>query len=116
MENVHEGLKRFKCDKCAQKFTEKKALTLHIKGVHEKIKEFNCDRCSKKFSKGYNLKVHVQTVHEKERNFICQICKKDLVYQKPYKNILPEHITNNFEKNFPPKYNRYRRNPNLSRR
>ena len=74
---VHmERLKRFKCEKCSQKFTERKALTLHIKGIHEKIKEFNCDRCDKFFSKEYNLKDHVQTVHEKERNFICQIWKR----------------------------------------
>ena len=37
MENVHEGLKRFKCEKWSQKFTERKALTLHILGIHEKI-------------------------------------------------------------------------------
>ena len=40
MENVHEGLKRFKCEKCSQKFTERKALTLHIKGIDEKSPNF----------------------------------------------------------------------------
>ena len=55
MENVHEGLKRFKCEKCSQKFTERKALTLHIKGIHEKIKEFNCDRCGKFFILFYSI-------------------------------------------------------------
>ena len=45
MENVNEGLKRFKCDKCSQKFTERKTLTLHIKGVHEKSFHFIANIC-----------------------------------------------------------------------
>ena len=35
---------------------------------------------------------------KKKETLFAKFAKKDLVYQKPYKNILSEHITNNFEK------------------
>ena len=84
MENVHEGLKRFKCEKCSQKFTERKALTLHIKGIHEKIKEFNCDRCGKFFflKDAIWKYMHKQFMKKKE-NLFAKFAKKDLVYQEP---------------------------------
>ena len=34
---------------------------------------------------------------KKKETLFAKFAKKDLVYQKPYKNILPEFITNNFE-------------------
>ena len=37
-ENVHEGLKKYKCDNCGKIcVTQNNDLTVHIRGVHEKI-------------------------------------------------------------------------------
>ena len=54
MENVHEGLMKYKCGNCG--------LKRHIASVHEKI-QLNCDQCSKTFSTEGNLKRHLQKFH-----------------------------------------------------
>ena len=36
MENVHEELKKYKCNKCGKCFTQNIGLKTHITAVHEK--------------------------------------------------------------------------------
>ena len=56
-ENVHEGPKNYKCNKCWKSFTSQKQKKRHIKTVHDKIK---CDHCTRIFSDNYRLKIHVK--------------------------------------------------------
>ena len=37
---VHEGRKRFKCDTCDAKFTQKSKLNTHVATVHEEMKPY----------------------------------------------------------------------------
>ena len=37
--------KKFACDNCDKKFTEKKSLLLHKTTIHEGIKPYKCDYC-----------------------------------------------------------------------
>ena len=67
MENVHEKLKKYKCDKCDKNFTQKIGLKLHSTAIHEKMKKINWNQCGKNFAKGFNLKVHIQNIHEIEK-------------------------------------------------
>ena len=62
MENVHEGLMKYKCGICGKQFTQNIGLKRHIASVHEKI-QLNCDKCSKTFSTEGNLKRHLQNFH-----------------------------------------------------
>ena len=85
MENVHEELKKYKCNKCGKCFTqniglkthitavhEKKSIVIyvakillenvivHIQIVHEKYFEFKRDECDKNFTKAFNAKRHIK--------------------------------------------------------
>ena len=42
IESVHEGKKKFKCDKCDKAFSQKSNMTKHINTVHEGNKPFQC--------------------------------------------------------------------------
>ena len=49
MENVHEELKKYKCNKCGKCFTKNIGLQTHITAVHEK--KIHCDLCGKNFAR-----------------------------------------------------------------
>ena len=107
MENVHEKLKKYKCDKCDKNFTQKIGLKLHSTAIHEKMKKINCNQCVKIFLKDLIWKyiIHIQNIHETEKistkphayepideiiemidtqplrnaRFKCKICKKEII-------------------------------------
>ena len=80
MENVHEELEKYECNKCGKCFTQNIGLKTHITAVHEKKSiviyvakilledviskytyklfkdfEFKCDQCDKNFTKAFNV-------------------------------------------------------------
>ena len=77
VQTVHEGLGKFKCDKCIKFFTNKQALNKHIEAIHDGHRNYyKCEQCDKSFSQQSYVKLHVQYVHEGLRNFKCDICGK----------------------------------------
>ena len=51
VQTVHEGLGKFKCDKCIKFFTNKQALNKHIEAIHEGYRNYyKCEQCDKSFS------------------------------------------------------------------
>ena len=62
-EIVHEGLKKYNCNKCGKYFGRAGDLKRHNKTIHEGLKNFKCHKCDKSFGQSYHLKRH-QTVHE----------------------------------------------------
>ena len=80
MENVHEELEKYECNKCGKCFTQNIGLKTHISAVHEKESigiyvakiliedviskytylEFKCDECDKNFTKAFNVKRHIK--------------------------------------------------------
>lgn len=88
---------KFACDYCEKKYSQKTALSVHIRLEHENGKALICDWCGKKLSSISRLKDHILK-HTKQKNFECGHCggkfvtKTSLLYhtrthtgEKPYK-------------------------------
>ena len=77
-ENVREGVKKFSCDLCEKKFSQKVNLKKHVLKIHEGIKQFKCEICKKLFSQKVNFESHQH----------CQICGKAVSNE----NVLKRHM------------------------
>ena len=77
-ESVHEGLLKFKCDKCEYASATKQNLIKHIEAVHEgqkRQKHYKCKLCAKKFGGPGNLEEHVKYIHKGEKDIRGNIVK-----------------------------------------
>lgn len=87
---------KFTCNYCKKKYSQKTALSVHIRLEHENGKALICDWCGKKLSSLSRLKDHTLK-HTKQKNFQCKMCggkfvtKVSLLYhtrthtgEKPY--------------------------------
>ena len=74
VQNVHEGIKPFKCTICDYEFSKHSNLKKHIVSVHERIKPFKCNMCQYETAHRPHLKRHIQNVHEGIKEFKCTIC------------------------------------------
>ena len=68
--------KRFPCDMCDFRTSQKQSLRQHIIAVHEKLRPYNCPwpGCDYNCSRKQNLDKHVMGVHEKLRPYHCPVC------------------------------------------
>ena len=73
----HENIKKFACDNCDKKFTEKKSLLLHKTTIHEGIKPYKCDYCEKSFGSSFNLDRHDRNTHSKSQNCLMMNSTRD---------------------------------------
>lgn len=88
-----EELEEIICIHCRKHFKGKKGLNQHIGKVHsKKRKRSQCKDCSKKFSNRYALSFHIKQVHKKTTRVECSLCKK-ILYNKYVleKHIKSEH-------------------------
>ncbi|XP_052407396.1 gastrula zinc finger protein XlCGF49.1 [Carassius gibelio] len=74
---IHSGKKRFTCQQCGNRFTQKGILSRH-KRIHSGEKPFTCQQCGKSFSEHGSLKAHMR-IHSGESPFICQQCGKGFI-------------------------------------
>lgn len=73
--SVHRMLKRFKCNKCPERFTEYVYRQRHLVEVHGVPRiDYKCNVCDKSFSRRYNLSTHMKRDHMEERDFQCEMC------------------------------------------
>ena len=72
--NLNHVEKSFKCTICADAFTYKKLLELHVGRKHLRSRDFPCKECPKKFFCENDVKTHVVQVHSDEKPFSCDIC------------------------------------------
>eukprot|EP00347_Sterkiella_histriomuscorum_P014231 403361671 len=83
---THMNLKRFDCQICGRKFSERSNLTVHMR-IHYNMKPFQCLHCKKSFCSKGNFNDHMRR-HYGIRLFQCQFCT-----QKYFrKHQLDEHL------------------------
>lgn len=72
---VHKLVKRFKCPKCPERFTEYFRRQKHLVTIHgvEPLK-YNCNVCDRSFDRRFTLSRHMKRDHLEERNYQCEMC------------------------------------------
>jgi len=82
--NLHQGLKPFKCLECPCSYPLKLSLSKHMQLKHNpdyKAKSTppssQCEQCGKQFKFKHSLKVH-QFSHSGQNKFPCNLCEKTL--------------------------------------
>ncbi|XP_030032961.2 zinc finger protein Xfin [Manduca sexta] len=72
---IHKMLKRFKCIKCSERFTEYFHRQKHMADVHGiAIIQYKCNVCDKSFERRYALSRHMKRDHLEERDHHCSLC------------------------------------------
>ncbi|XP_052757218.1 zinc finger protein 808-like [Galleria mellonella] len=72
---VHKMVKRFKCTRCPERFSEYFKRQKHMVEVHGVAPlQYKCNVCDKSFDRRYTLSRHMKRDHLEERDFQCQLC------------------------------------------
>lgn len=74
--------KRFECDVCNQKFSQKITLMTHLSS-HSNVKQFECIECNLKFKQNSSLFKHRKQKHSSEVP-TCQECSRTFVNKDTY--------------------------------
>ncbi|XP_046975309.1 zinc finger protein 431-like [Vanessa cardui] len=75
VDTVHKMLKRFKCPKCPERFSEYFRRQKHLVENHGSAPlRYKCNVCDKAFDRRYTLSRHMKRDHLEERDFQCQLC------------------------------------------
>ncbi|GAB0093483.1 hypothetical protein DMENIID0001_086280 [Sergentomyia squamirostris] len=72
IENTHKGVKKFICEICDQRFTQKHSLQSHLMR-HTNEKPFSCDVCGKLFRRKQVLQMHMNC-HTGKTPYHCDRC------------------------------------------
>ncbi|EJD73284.1 zinc finger protein, partial [Loa loa] len=70
--STHTDEKRFKCERCPQRFTAPSDLRRHIR-THTGEKPFSCPECTRNFTEKGNLHKHMR-IHTGEKPYSCSNC------------------------------------------
>ena len=91
-QSVHEGV-LYVCDQCDYQARQQSHLTKHIQSKHEGVQfQYACDQCDFLTAWQSHLAVHIQSKHEGIK-YACDQCD----YQVVYKNELTRHIQTRHE-------------------
>ncbi|KAI5644086.1 zinc-finger associated domain (zf-AD) domain-containing protein [Phthorimaea operculella] len=71
---IHEGVRKYKCDKCEKAFFTSDSLKNHRKNIHG-AKQLKCPECIMTFTCKMNLKSHMFK-HSDKMSFVCDVCTK----------------------------------------
>ncbi|XP_073964230.1 zinc finger protein 639-like [Choristoneura fumiferana] len=75
VDTVHNMVKRFKCPKCPERFSEYFRRQKHLVEIHNVAPlQYKCNVCDKSFDRRYTLSRHMKRDHLEERDFQCQLC------------------------------------------
>uniref|UniRef100_A0A1B0EXM9 Uncharacterized protein n=1 Tax=Phlebotomus papatasi TaxID=29031 RepID=A0A1B0EXM9_PHLPP len=66
---------RLQCPMCRKKYSCPQSLKLHMENTHGGVKRFYCDICNTRFTQKHSLQTHMMR-HTNERPFQCLVCKK----------------------------------------
>jgi len=56
-------LKKFKCEICSQKFSQKEELMQHEQIIHHKDSPYDCKECNQFFSSMEDMRSHLMRFH-----------------------------------------------------
>ncbi|KAL4711213.1 hypothetical protein ACJJTC_019054 [Scirpophaga incertulas] len=72
---VHKMVKRFKCSKCPERFSEYFRRQKHMVEEHGFAPlQYKCNVCEKSFDRRYTLSRHMKRDHLEERDYECDMC------------------------------------------
>lgn len=71
--SVHEGWRRFECQRCGARFRYSTGLRAHLV-EHGDASAFKCCSCPRAFRSKLGMQRHQQAVHERRRPFHCDDC------------------------------------------
>ncbi|XP_055710245.1 zinc finger protein 236-like [Phlebotomus papatasi] len=74
--DFHNGIKRYSCQYCTEKFYWWTARRTHIYKEHLKRKVCKCPHCPREFYIAGQMNVHIQQKHSTKLNFQCELCGK----------------------------------------
>lgn len=75
VDTVHKNVKRFKCTKCPERFSEYFKRQKHMVEQHGVAPlQYKCNVCEKSFDRRYTLSRHMKRDHLEERDFQCHLC------------------------------------------
>ncbi|XP_063836920.1 gastrula zinc finger protein XlCGF26.1-like isoform X1 [Ostrinia nubilalis] len=75
VDTVHKMVKRFKCTKCPERFSEYFRRQKHMVEEHGVAPlQYKCNVCEKSFDRRYTLSRHMKRDHLEERDFQCTLC------------------------------------------
>ena len=82
IQNKHEKLEKYECEKCDEKFFELIKLKSHKVNTHGEAHPYQCDVCGSGFYFLNRLKNHISKAHDKvkERNINCEICNRTFLH------------------------------------
>lgn len=100
MSRKKKKAKTKRCPRCKKQISAK-SLKRHIRDVHLKVKSFKCDQCAEAFSQKSSLAFHVKSKHEAKiegstnyKCFKCDIAFESLdAYDEHRKVAHPESVT-----------------------
>lgn len=81
---------RYKCKVCDTAFKRRYALSCHMKRRHLEVKDVQCNVCSYKCYNRTELKAHM-VKHNGERTYECVVCKKSYARKKTLKEHMRIH-------------------------
>jgi PR domain zinc finger protein 5 len=75
VDTVHKMVKRFKCTKCPERFSEYFRRQKHMVEEHGVAPlRYKCNVCDKSFDRRYTLSRHMKRDHLEERDYECNVC------------------------------------------
>ncbi|XP_048003933.1 zinc finger protein 540-like [Leguminivora glycinivorella] len=92
VDTVHKMVKRFKCSKCSERFTDYFRRYQHLVAIHGQPQvEYKCNVCDKVYIRRYMLSQHMKRDHMEERSFECEICFAKFFARKELNTHMVKH-------------------------
>lgn len=92
VDTVHKMIKRFKCTKCPERFTDYFRRYQHLVKIHGQAElEYKCNLCDKVYARRFMLSQHMKRDHLEERSVQCEICFSKFFARKELKMHMVKH-------------------------
>ena len=69
-----------------------------MENVHEELEKYECNKCGKCFTQNIGLKTHISAVHEKKKSiviYVANILIEDVISKYTYKLFMKKTLNSN---------------------